>query len=390
MKIKYALMSSNANPEYLDFWPVAAKAWLDVGITPVLFYIPDHAEDAPISQVMPADVPGSEVHTIPHLPDVNIVLQSSLLRFWGSCYYPDDIVIVSDIDLLPLSRRFFTDQLADVADNCYVHLRCVPGGHGPLGLRNIPGNQVTEIPNMRYLNACWHAGNGNLMHKILWPSQKGETSDWESDCKQTIPYHYVQGDGHYTYTITDRTTRRGKIVRFNAHGDELYLSMRVHLFPEQNIVRYITQKQYHFLDRSNWYYKSEILSQGSYSAAHLPRPYHRYKPNIDALLQQRALSPTYRFCFFMTRMTAGFGYRFPKHGVFLSYLALITGECVFGMIFWCIRWRGAALLKMHCQTQHVWMRRVNPRMFKLYEIYKRHKMALRYLLSSVRRTSAGE
>ena len=122
-------MSSNANPEYLEFWPVVAKAWLDFGITPVLFYIPYHAEDTPTSQVTPAEVPGSKVHVVPHLPDINIVLQSSMLRFWGTCYYPDDIVIISDIDLLPLSRRFFTDPLADVADDRYVHLKYARDGY---------------------------------------------------------------------------------------------------------------------------------------------------------------------------------------------------------------------------------------------------------------------
>ena len=39
MKIKYAVVSSNNDPTYLDFWPYVAKAWKRIGIEPVLLFI---------------------------------------------------------------------------------------------------------------------------------------------------------------------------------------------------------------------------------------------------------------------------------------------------------------------------------------------------------------
>lgn len=39
MKLKYAVVSSDANPEYLHFWPYVAKAWKRIGIEPILLYI---------------------------------------------------------------------------------------------------------------------------------------------------------------------------------------------------------------------------------------------------------------------------------------------------------------------------------------------------------------
>ncbi len=373
MKIKYALMSSNSDPEYLDFWPVAAEAWLNLGITPVLFYIPDRVKDVP---VVPREVAGAEVHTVPLLPDVNIVLQASLLRYWGSCKYPDDAVIVSDIDLLPLSRRFFVDQLTAIDDDCYVHLKCVADKYESYDLRNIPGEKVTDISNMRFLNACYHAANGALMSEVLWPSNGGGR-DWESDCKRAVPYHYVRASvTGGAYIITDRYVRRGKLLpRFNARGDELYMSARAHLFPRQDVFRFITH-ECDFLNRGRWYYKPERLLREQYSAAHLPRPYRRHKSAIDALMQRRPLSLFYRILFRGTERIYKLRWRAPERGVFFSYPALWAGEVAFGVMYRCSGWSGAELLRMYCRTQRLWTRRDNARLAGLYVRYKRCKKAI--------------
>ena len=40
MELKYSVVSSNSNPEYLDFWPYVAKAWKNlIELEPVLLYI---------------------------------------------------------------------------------------------------------------------------------------------------------------------------------------------------------------------------------------------------------------------------------------------------------------------------------------------------------------
>ncbi len=39
MDIKYAVVSSNSNREYLDFWPYVAREWKKIGIETVIFYM---------------------------------------------------------------------------------------------------------------------------------------------------------------------------------------------------------------------------------------------------------------------------------------------------------------------------------------------------------------
>ena len=353
MKIKYALMSSNANPEYLDFWPVAAKAWLDLGITPVLFYIPDHAEDAP---VVPTDVPGGEVHTITHLPDVNTALQSSMLRFWGSCYYPDDIVIVSDIDMLPLSKAFFVDQLSGINNDRYVHLRCVRNEYETVNLYNLPTTRkekVTEITGMQYLNACYHIAQGDLMGAV-W----GWSSDWETSCRKTIPYHHYVRIGHNEYSFHAK-------AGFHVSGDELYSSMRIAMFPHREVFHYVThtQEKFAMLFRNYWKYDIKKLQADYYSAAHLPRPYSRYRKAVDYINKGKTMSPIYNFCFTIMEKSSGglplfsapsnrrkarlsFVLLWPQH-ITLKILNRLTGQWQIGLL----RMYSGALLSQIKKTE---------------------------------------
>ena len=117
MKIQYALMSCNSNPRYAGYWPVVAAAWLKLNITPVLFFIPNN----PKHQL--PEAPGGIVHTVPHIEDVPIIIQALMLPFWGSYLYPNATIITTDINLFPLSNRFFHTQLTTYPDHAYLHLQ---------------------------------------------------------------------------------------------------------------------------------------------------------------------------------------------------------------------------------------------------------------------------
>ncbi len=388
MKIKYALMSSNSDPKYLDFWPAAAEAWQKLGITPALFYIPDHAADAP---VVPQEVAGTEVHTVPLLPDVHIVMQASLLRYWGSCKYPNDVVIISDIDLLPLSRQFFIEQLVEVADDRYVHLKFDNARYKHFYLCDAAAGARHDATRIRYLPACYHIAKGGLMHAVWWGSDvadsSGETgsapSDWKSCCERVLPYFRRREGEDMKHTFapkTDTAQESGNGI-FNRFGDELYSSARVHRFAHQEVFHYVTYpaQQYYFLNRNAWMYDPERLRQGYYSAAHLPRPYGQYKSAIDALRRRRAPPLIYRALFWTIKAFGAAGRRSPKPVAFLFYFAIAAGEDAFGAIDRRTGSGGAALLQEHCKGM-CQAHADNPRMVAAQKRYRRLQEALRRLL----------
>ncbi len=90
MKIKYAIMGSDMNPLYYDFWPIISKVWKEVfDITPVLGLICD--EDSELIQ----DQYGL-IKKFKRINGIDDGLQSQIVRF----YLPPTLDIFI---LLPLS-----------------------------------------------------------------------------------------------------------------------------------------------------------------------------------------------------------------------------------------------------------------------------------------------
>ena len=212
MKIQYALVSCNADPRYTAYWPTTAAAWLKLGITPVCLFIPDNTSK------LPPVLEGSIVRTIPPLSDVHIMPQVQMLRFWASCLYPDAVVIISDMDFVPLSRSFFHTQLAAYPEHAYIHVEPNPTPYPWTHMINIP-EKITHINKVRYLRAWFHIAKGRVMHRVL-----KLTPDWETTCKKTTSYS-LHRDAKITIGLYSYRSHRKAVPFF---GDEIYPSLRLH------------------------------------------------------------------------------------------------------------------------------------------------------------------
>jgi hypothetical protein len=109
MKLEYAVVSSNSNPEYLDFWPYVAKAWKDlIGLKPVLLYIDDNPPPSSVYD-------HGEVFYFKSINDWSIVQQAQCIRFWASKIL-DKPFIISDMDMLPISRDYYINHAEYIGD----------------------------------------------------------------------------------------------------------------------------------------------------------------------------------------------------------------------------------------------------------------------------------
>ena len=321
MKIQYALMSCNANPRYTEYWPTTARAWLKLGIRPVCLFIPDNPT------VKLPKAPGGIIHTIPPLRDVHISIQSSMLRFWSSYLYPNATVIISDIDLVPLSKHFFCTQLASYPPNAYVHLKHSPGEHDFYNVVNIP-EKIKQIDRMRFVNVAFSVAKGAIIHKLLRFS-----SDWEISCKKTIPYFLHK---EAKITMTDRPAYLGSVPRI---GDELYPSIRLHYsdyrpvfyisYPLNNTLRTITLH-----DMFNYTFLFDRASpEDRYICAHLsPLPYRECKRMIEHLLMKGRFPKSYLFLKRCVNLTELPRKRIKTIGPWLSLALMILAWCVLRLL----------------------------------------------------------
>ena len=99
MKLKYSVISSDSNPEYLDFWPYVAKAWKRIGIEPILLYID---KNPPSEDVMNH----GRVIYLESINDWTISQQAQCIRFWAAKIL-DAPFIISDMDMLPISKEYY-------------------------------------------------------------------------------------------------------------------------------------------------------------------------------------------------------------------------------------------------------------------------------------------
>ena len=99
MKIDTVILSSNDNPNYIQFWPIVSEAWSLMGVEPILIYTGEE------EYKLKGNVINYSIKNInPSFVAQNIrILYPSLLS--------NRTCLVSDMDILPLSRNYFVDSV---------------------------------------------------------------------------------------------------------------------------------------------------------------------------------------------------------------------------------------------------------------------------------------
>ncbi len=118
MRLSRCLVASDSNPDYVGFVDLVRSAWRDcVGIDLSLVLV---ASQLPPNVGRHEDV----VTMFEPVPDVPTAFQAQCIRLlWPSMMRDDGAVIISDMDMAPLSRRYFTAALPTLPDDSFVVYR---------------------------------------------------------------------------------------------------------------------------------------------------------------------------------------------------------------------------------------------------------------------------
>jgi len=97
-----AIFCSDENSDYIFCWPLVAQLWrVHHKITPTLFFVGSETAFQALSREH-----GEVVH-FEVLLNIPTSFQAQVLRLLAPAMYPDDICVISDIDLLLLKTNFF-------------------------------------------------------------------------------------------------------------------------------------------------------------------------------------------------------------------------------------------------------------------------------------------
>lgn len=240
LKLDRVILATDANPMYLEFWPIAAKVWRQVtGLRPTLALIAD-------SSVTVDETLGDVIRFEP-IPGISTALQAQVIRLLLPAFFPDDGCILSDIDMIPLQKNYFINHAINVPDDFFIIYR-----------NRAYNDQDNHYP------ICYNAAKGRVFADVF-----GITGITSTELRASIRAKIAQWAN----------------LNHGWHTDELYLTQGI-----QNWQHYQTHviKLNHDtgprIDRNRWGYDINFFKAGIYLDAHLLRPYAKHKSEIDRLV----------------------------------------------------------------------------------------------------------
>lgn len=235
--INRAILSSDTNPVYLEFWPLVAHAWKKIGIQPTLILIADPSVivDTTIGDVIRFD----PIEGIP------TGLQAQVIRLLAPALFENEICIISDIDMVPVDRDYFIKSAAPIADDCFLVYRIIPDAWKRVSMcyNAAKGVIFQEIFNIKSLD--------DIIHTIkIWARKNlGYVTD------EKMFYEYLM-----------------KWPKFKTHCKRLN---------HNNLRR---------LDKTKWVYQLNTIA-GQYIDIHCPGPYSQRKIEIDNIMIAAGVLP---------------------------------------------------------------------------------------------------
>jgi len=241
----------------MPYWPAVSAAWRKMGFEPVLAWV-DQSSDVGTwrGQFM-----GEIVH-VPPVDGIPICNQAKVARLWLAGEYPDDICIVNDIDLLPLSRSYVLDLMSPLTNQIMPaeHMVCV-------GAEIYKGTADEGKFPMAYF-----AGYGSLFRRLTGYRFSTfvkrlvglKEFDHKEDITNTLP------PGHAD-CFSDESALRVLLKRAQ--------------MPVQHKPRGWDPYTERAIDRASWSWDPQQLKEGRYLEAHCPHPFdaEKIRPLLDYL-----------------------------------------------------------------------------------------------------------
>ena len=244
MKLSCVLVACNENTKYLDFWPAVKEAWWKIVHLPcIMVYVgeslPKHLEKDPAVRFFKA-IPGWPTAT-----------QAQCIRLlYPALLGGDDAVMISDMDMIPLQRAFFTEGFQSFNRNQFVSLRGIDETEKQIYMcyvgatpriwgelfsvtnENDVRNRLIEL-SQRYPADGKHGGQGwcsdqlELYEKVelwqqLWPQQVG-LKPWTREIPRlcrTNPYEWANFSEEFECNL-----KNGNYVDFHMPPFEQFSSI---------------------------------------------------------------------------------------------------------------------------------------------------------------------
>lgn len=240
LKIDRAILSWDNNPEFNHFWTIASKAWKKfIGVKPTLVFIGN--------KNVKLDTRFGEVLYFEPIANIPTSFQAMAIRQLIPALYPNDYCILSDLDALPIDRKYFYDAIKDLPNNKFA---------------------------VFYPNPSFYENKFFPPRYLMWYNvAKGSTFSDVFNVKNLADIRNLLTAWYNTY-----------YKFYNYTTDERMLFKYLNEWKEKNKRLVLLDVPFKRLNREKWQYSLESITNKEFADAHLLRPYIKHKKEIDALL----------------------------------------------------------------------------------------------------------
>lgn len=114
MKIDLVLTGCNNNEEYLKMYPYVFKIWkkrfnLDCYLVLIMNEIPKYLEEY-----------FEYIILFPPIDNINTVFIAQNVRLLFPAMFKDKNILITDLDIIPVSKKYFIDSIEKIDDNVFV------------------------------------------------------------------------------------------------------------------------------------------------------------------------------------------------------------------------------------------------------------------------------
>jgi len=229
----YAILSCDDKSNYIDFWPTVSFLWDKlIGVKPVLLLIGDENSD-----IYECGIGHGLVKKIKAVTG-NRIFEAQVSRLYGPSMFPESKCIISDIDMLPLSREYFSECLSNATRSSFNVYSSDAYG------------ETEKFP------MCYNVASGDVFSEIF------DIHDYES---------------FIIKTATD--------FGMSWSTDEIMLYKKVHKYPF--LQKYNRGWTGGFaarrIDRGYWKVDEKLVSDGYYIDCHSLRPFKNHEKEIEKI-----------------------------------------------------------------------------------------------------------
>lgn len=234
-KVDRVILACDANPMYLEFWPVVAKTWQElVGIKPTLALIA--SKDVYVDESL------GDVIRFEPIPDIPTAFQAQVIRLLLPILFENEVCIISDMDMIPCQKNYFVNSVANVPDDYFVVYKD--------GAFN--SDEYKEYP------MCYNAALGRTFKEVFRVGA-------HQDIPNIIKEWYKLGLG------------------WTSDQQILYAALNNWEQKNTRLIK-LGHDVYPRIDRAHWAYNEDALKNHYYIDSHMLRPYSSYRDHIEHVI----------------------------------------------------------------------------------------------------------